>query len=296
MHAAETHRAPVMAGRFYQADPAACRRDAERLCAEPVVLPADLPDILHAAVVPHAGWVCSGRIAALALRVLQQRTVAKTLLITGSVHTMDLRSPALDQATQWDTPLGSVPVDTDLRQALTALDAFDVNDPAHRFEHSVEVQLPFVQALWGASVRIVPCMIPPDGRAAQWGEQLGSLLADWPLPVAIVCSVDLTHYGPNYHFTPAGLGEEGCRWAHQENDKRLLTMMQKLEASQVVEETRSHHNSCGGGAIAATLAACRTLGASRGWILEHSDSARELLRLGHHDRDNSVGYAGVVFG
>ncbi len=296
MSAAHAKREPVVAGRFYESEPDVCRREVERLCAETAQLPDDLPAALYGALVPHAGWVCSGRIAAQTLRVLQQHTRAQTLLITGSVHTVDLRGPALDAAAQWSTPLGDVAVDTDLRQALAGLDDFEVLDRAHTHEHSVEVQLPFIQALWGEAVRIVPCMIGPDDRAASWGERIGKLLAAWLQPVAVICSVDLTHYGPNYGFTPAGFGDEGSRWAHEENDRRLLDRIESLDAGRIVEETRTHHNSCGGGAIAAALAACRTLGALRGRVLEHTNSARELERIGYHDRDNSVGYAGAVFG
>jgi hypothetical protein len=122
------------------------------------------------------------------------------------------------------------------------------------------------------------------------------VLADWPEPVIMVASSDLTHYGPNYRFTPFGEGERGTQWAHDVNDRALLDEIEALRAESIVRITRQHHSACGGGAIAATMAASAELGATRGIVIEHTDSIRELTSLGYTERANSVGYAGVVFG
>lgn len=287
-------RQPVMAGRFYEAASDACAAEAARLC---MALGRDLalPEKLVAAIVPHAGWVCSGRIAGGTFAALAEHTEARTFIITGSVHTMPLARPAIDSADAWRTPLGDVAVDDDLREAVANLEGFEVLDAAHRQEHSVEVNLPLMQAAIGRDIRVVPCMIPPAAEAAPWGEALGRLLDSWRRPVAMICSVDLTHYGPHYGLTPGGTGAAGRQWASA-NDQRLLDLVTSMKSQAIVAETQARQNSCGGGAIAATVAAAGTMGAQRGYLLEHTDSARELAAVGYVEEDNCVGYAGVVFG
>ncbi|MBI1370663.1 MAG: AmmeMemoRadiSam system protein B [Planctomycetes bacterium] len=296
-HAASRIRPPAVAGRFYAADERRCAADAARYCV-PVASLQQLPPTLYGALVPHAGWICSGRVAGMTWATLARRTAAKTIVLTGSVHTMAVFNPTLDSADAWATPLGPLAVDTDLRDALAQLPGAAVQtlDMAHEYEHSLEVQAPMIRAAFGDETRIVPCLIPPAADAVQWGEAIGKLLVNWHAPVVMVVSSDLTHYGPNYRFTPHGVGEAGVTWAHDTNDRRVLDMMLAMNEADIVHETHQHQNACGGGAIAATLAACRALGASHGYLLEHTHSVRELAPLGHSDGLNSVGYAGIVFG
>lgn len=287
-------RNPAVAGRFYDADPRKCAVEAHRLCR--VEREPELPPTLYGAMVPHAGWICSGRIAGRTLATLARRTLARTLILTGSVHTTHLLGPALDGSDCWRTPVGDVQVDHDLRQAMARLPDFGVLDEAHVHEHSLEVQLPLLIETFGPGVKILPVMIGPDERAVQWGRSIGRLMRRWPSPLVMVASSDLTHYGPNFRFTPAGGGEAGRKWATEINDARLLEMILKMQADRIVAETESHHSACGGGAIAAMLAACSELGATRGHLLEHTDSTAVLAPLGRGDPNHSVGYAGVVFG
>lgn len=293
---ANATRYPVAAGRFYEAHASRCTADAAQLLADDPFERADLPGVLHGGIVPHAGWVCSGRIAGLVWRALAERSDARTIFLTGSVHTIDLDRPALDTFDQWQTPLGMIEVDGALREAIAALDEFEVNDDAHLREHSLEVELPLIQQAFGDEVSIVPCMIPPRAGAVRWGEQLGQLFRGWPQDVLVVASSDLTHYGPGYGFTPEGIGETGQRWAHEVNDRLLLERIEAMDADRIVELCHTHRSACGGGAIAAVMAAAKQLGAERGYTIEHTHSSKELAKIGHGDPNNSVGYAAVVFG
>ncbi|MDY7109640.1 MAG: AmmeMemoRadiSam system protein B [Planctomycetota bacterium] len=282
-------RQPVAAGRFYDDDRRRCAAEARRLCAPPVA--AEIPEVLYGAMVPHAGWVFSGRTAGLALAALAARTEARTFVLTGSVHTARLPGPALDSAETWATPLGEVPIDVELRDAIAQLDAFAPRDEAHRFEHSLEVELPLMQTVFGEGMKIVPCLIPPRRKAVAWGAALGRLLLGRRDPIAVIASSDLTHYGPRYGFSPRGVGPDASAWAHETNDRELLSHVERLDAEASLAHALEHHSACGGGAIAAAIAACRALGAQRGYVLEHTDSSR----AGGGGAD-SVGYAGVVFG
>jgi hypothetical protein len=289
---------PAVAGRFYPDSPDRCRAVIQQLLESPPVQSAPpLPDRLFAAIVPHAGWVCSGSVAAHTLAALAARTPARTLFLTGSVHTpFPMLGPTLDSADAWHTPLGPIAVDTDLRDALAALPNSSTLDMAHEYEHALEVQLPILHETFGPDIRILPCMIPPHPDAHHWGRAIGNLLKNRRQPVALICSTDLTHYGPNYRFTPHGSGESGRRWAFDINDQRLLDLIQQMKGDAIVPEVHHHHNACGPGALAAVLAAAQSLGASRAYLLEHTDSTAQLAPLGRTDPDNSVGYAGIVLG
>ena len=287
-------RRPTVAGQFYEEDGQRCGEEARRLCR-----PYDdeeMPPTLCGAMVPHAGWVFSGRVAGGTLATLARHTEAKTFVLTGSVHTMDLARPATDSAEAWMTPLGEVPVDGPLREAINALDEFECRDAAHRHEHSLEVQLPLMQTALADVFAIVPCLIPVRQGAVPWGRALGELLRRWSKPVAMIASTDLTHYGPNYGFHPQGVGEEGRRWASEVNDRALLALAEEMAAERALEHAAKKRSACGGGAIAATIAACKEMGAARGYVLDHTDSAREGAAIGYRDKVNSVGYGGVVFG
>jgi len=288
-------RNPAVAGRFYDDDPNGCAQKAAMFTRPPAQAPT-LPETCVGAVVPHAGWICSGRIAGETFRALASHTEARVFVMTGSVHTMHISRPALDAMDAWATPLGDVLVERDLRQAMANLPGFEAIDDAHTREHSLEVQLPLMQSVFGHGFRIVPCMIPPAERAAEWGNAIGELLNTWREPVAMICSVDLTHYGPNYRFTPEGDGPDGVRWAHDVNDRRLLDMVEKLDTDAVLRDAAEHKSTCGGGALAATLAACRAMGATAGHLIEHSSSDAVLTPIGRADHRNSVGYAGVLLG
>jgi AmmeMemoRadiSam system protein B len=108
----------------------------------------------------------------------------------------------------------------------------------------------------------------------------------------VIGSTDLTHYGPAFSFTPQGTGAQGMTWAKEVNDRRMIQRMLALDAASILPEAASHQNACGAGAVAATLAAARCLGADRAALLEHTTS-REVT--GDASAQDAVGYAGIVF-
>ena len=106
----------------------------------------------------------------------------------------------------------------------------------------------------------------------------------------------MTHYGPGYHFLPQGLGEKGLAWAKDVNDRRLIELMRLMKAEDIIGETGAHHNACGSGAIAATLAACKAAGARQGVLLAHATSYEAARSMQAAVGDDAVGYAAMVFG
>ncbi|HNQ23750.1 MAG TPA: AmmeMemoRadiSam system protein B [Phycisphaerae bacterium] len=287
-------REPVVAGQFYAGEPDACRAAVAELLEECGV-PQQLPRHLLGGLVPHAGWVCSGSVAAGVFKALAASRRPKVIVLFGAAHRHRGRQAALFGSGRWETPLGGIEIDDRLAERILGHTNLIVDDPyAHENEHSLEVQLPLIKHLF-PETKIVPIVVPSVQVAHEVGDAVARTVNAYQYDVVIVGTTDLTHYGPNYGFVPHGIGRDGNRWAKQENDRRFLEVVSELRAEDVVAEARTSHNACGGGAVAATLAAVRALGATRGVLLSHTTSSEVLGAKTGAVQQDSVGYAGVVF-
>lgn len=181
-------RPAVVAGRFYPGDPEDLRATVQGLLSD--VTPVDEP-APKALIAPHAGYPFSGPIAASAYARL--RPAAHTLrrvVLVGPSHFVAFEGLAAPSARAFATPLGEVPVDTTALGEILHFHQVQVFDPAHRNEHSLEVQLPFLQVVL-REFTIVPLLV---GDAAP-GEIAEVLLALWGGPeTLLVISSDLSHY------------------------------------------------------------------------------------------------------
>jgi len=284
-------RQPVVAGQFYPADRAGCIRLIEQCLPER--LPEDLPERIVAGVVPHAGWVYSGPTAAKVFAAVRARNALETFVLFSAMHRWGATRPAVYAEGAWATPLGEAEVDADLARAVLEegrgllIDAPE----AHAGEHSAEVQVPFIKHLF-PQARILPILIPPDDQAVPAGEAVARAVGSLGKEVVVIGTSDLTHYGAMYYgFAPAGTGERALEWVRA-NDGRIIDLMLRMRAEEIVPETAANHNACGGGAIAATVAAARALGAEQGILLEYTTSYHVMPR---GPATNFVGYAAVVF-
>ena len=289
-------RQAYRAGSFYEANAAACRQAAQKIL-QSAQLPKDLPKGIVGGLVPHAGWVFSGRTAAVTLKAMAAANRLSRVVIFGADHWGIARGGAVYDQGSWQTPLGELPVDAELAAALLkACPQLHSDERAHAREHSIEVQLPLMQVLQ-KGIKIVPINVMPSPEAAPIGRAVGEVLArDFP-EAGVVGSTDLTHYGPQYGFTPGGMGDAGLEWA-RENDRRVLKLVEMMRAEQIVEESDARRNACGGGAMAAAVAAAAAMGAKQGLLLEYTSSAevlRQMERLSDGQISDAVGYAAVVF-
>ena len=285
---------------FYPAEPAACQRLARALLAGPAGSPAPAPSTRPAlgAIVPHAGWIASGAIAGESLRTLAASCGAapQVVVVFAAVHTpIDLPLAALDFHDWWAVPGGESAVAQELGGRLVeSSDLFAVDGRLHAREHAVEVELPLIQAAWpGASV--LPVEVPLIDDAAEIGRRAAEQVRAAGVTAVFLASSDLTHYGPSYHFAPAGVGLEGLAWA-KDNDRRLLERVAAMDVAAVVPEVRERANACGGGAIAAMLSACREFGATQVTVLRHANSFETLASVAPQRPVDAVGYAAVVVG
>jgi len=281
-----SERQPAVAGRFYPGTSAACEHALDELVQGLETRAA------IGAIVPHAGWVYSGRTAARGIAAVSDAR-PETVVIFGAVHVLDMNDASVFAEGSWATPVGSVEIDGELGRRVAQAGVV-ANDPrAHRGEHSIEVEVPLIQRLVG-SVAILPVMVRPGPRAAEVGVVCAEAAMALGRGVVFVGSTDLTHYGPAFGFEPHGQGEEGIRWAKEVNDRRFIRLIEDLDADGVVPEAAANYNACGAGAVAATIAAARVAGAETYTELEHITSADHGLAEGLPAL-NSVGYEAGVF-
>jgi hypothetical protein len=193
----------------------------------------------------------------------------------------------------WQTPLGEIAIDADLSgRILEELGELVVGDSLpHKSEHSLEVQLPYIQYLF-PDTQIVPIMVPPESNALEIGEKIARIAGEIETQVIFIGSTDLTHYGRNFAFAPRGIGPGALEWMKNENDRRLVGICERMEAEKVLEEVEKHHNACGAGAIGALLSSVKTSGSKGGTLLKYTTSFDES---GGGDYSVIVGYMGMVF-
>ena len=174
----ERIREPAVAGMFYPAGPEELRMQIEAFLAAANPKKGSSP---KAIIVPHAGTIYSGPIAATAYATLRPEGISRVVLL-GPSHHVFLHGLAASSADAWRTPLGNVP--------LEQTDVVPVNDSAHEREHSLEVQLPFLQTVLG-EFKLVPLVVG-DATQEEVAETLDAL---WGGPeTLVVISSDLSHY------------------------------------------------------------------------------------------------------
>jgi len=294
-------RPPAVAGTFYPADAGACVAQARSFVEQANLAPAATEKkIWIGGVVPHAGWVCSGAIAGQTIAALSASSSARPVdlvVVFGAVHTPEaLDVAALDDHARWDIPGGGVdlPAELERRLAESSANLFCVDERFHCREHAVEVELPLIRVAWPHAV-VLPVEVPVVDMAERIGMATARAVQRANMTAVYLASSDLTHYGPAYRFVPAGVGLGALDWARG-NDRRLLDLVVDLRVDRIVTEVRGRMNACGGGAIAAMLAACRAHGATAGKVLRHANSYETLAGIADQGPENAVGYASVVVG
>ncbi len=284
-------REPWVAGTFYPADPAACRREAREYLSRGR-LNGNLPADPIGGIVPHAGWRFSGAICGKVLGYLASKRSPQTIVFTGTVHVPEVRYPSTMTMGTWRTPVGDMDVDCEFAQRLVATGLVQDFPQGFVREHSIEVPLPMT-ILAFPRAWLVPLMVPPTVSGVELGQAVAEVGRALGRDLLLLASSDLTHYGPNYGFTPVGLGEPALQWTRTENDRAILEAIERLEAERIVPMVAKRRNACGPAAIATVLAGARQLGAQRGYILEYATS-HDVLPMG--PPDNFVGYVGAVLG
>ncbi len=288
-------RKPIVANQFYPGQHDSCIDEINR-CLDERTIDVALPEVIVAGIVPHAGWMFSGSLAAMVFSaILQQHEKVHTFVIFGAAHGYFGPAPAVYDKGFWETPLGEIAVDEELAEAVLSDGPAIADQRAHTNEHSIEVQIPFIQYLF-AGAKILPIIVPPAGQSIELGTKIGELICEQDTK-KIVCigSTDLTHYGRRYGFAPMGMGADALKWASNVNDKRFIESALKMEPQRILASAAENCNACGAGAAAATVAAAKKLGSTQGLLLAHTNSSEQMFRKMGTTSTESVGYAAMVF-
>lgn len=277
-------RRPTQAGSFYAGDAESLRRQIED-CFLHEFGPRKLPTVkangsrrIVGLICPHAGYMCSGPVAADAYYALASDGKPDTVVILGPNHTGYGSGLAVAAEGVWRTPLGDVEIDGETAsQIVQKAHIVDVDELAHRFEHSIEVQLPFLQFLYGSAFKFVPvCFQMQDGASAvEVGKALATVLEG--RNAVVIASSDLTHYEPQRVAVA--------------KDRLVLKAVEDMDVNQfysVIEE--QDVTACGYGPIAALMTAAIALGAKEADLLCYKTSGDVL-----GDYSGVVGYAAVCF-
>jgi AmmeMemoRadiSam system protein B len=290
----EKVRKPAVAGQFYEGDKTSLEHRI-RECFLDERGPKTLPVInqgktnLRGVIVPHAGYIYSGAIAAHSYNYLSQNGFADTFIILGPNHTGMGSGVSVMTEKDWETPLGTVPINETLAKKIQK-GIIDKDDNAHMYEHSIEVQLPFLQfSAKDKKFDFVPvCMSMQDFETSR---EVGKILADTVKntnsKTVIIASTDFSHAGFNYMSMPPS-GVRVDTYAEKQ-DKLAIDQILKMNPEGLIDTVHKNNiTMCGYGPVAAMLTATKILGAKHVELLKYGTSYEV------HPGSSCVGYGALI--
>ena len=277
-------RRPTQAGAFYAGSQQSLKAQIEG-CFKHKLGPGTLPKIANrklpnvvGLVCPHAGYMYSGPVAAHSYNCLAEDGKPDAVVILGPNHTGRGSALAVMREGVWSTPLGEVEIDTATADAITrASGIIDVDDSAHAFEHSIEVQLPFLQFLYGSSFKFVPiCFLMQDLESSrEVGVAVAKALEG--KNAVVIASTDMTHYEPQR--------------SAEKKDKAAIEAVLKMDEARLYSTVEGFSISmCGFAPTMALIVAAKALGAKEAELLCYKTSGDVV-----GDYSAVVGYASIAF-
>lgn len=264
-------RYPVVSGQFYPADPFELKRLVLDCLGESQARQAAV-----GVMVPHAGYAYSGPVAGAVFNLVR---IPELVIILGPNHTGRGAGFALAPPGRWQTPLGEVEVpDLSGRGFPGPGSKLRLDSEAHRYEHSIEVQLPFLQVSAGGPLAIVPISIASLELEPilRLGAELADFIGTSGTPALVIASSDLTHYEPDRLV--------------RGKDRYALEAVLSLDPAGLLDRVVEREISmCGAGPAAVMLETARRLGATEARLAAYATSGEVS-----GDYDSVVGYAGVT--
>jgi MEMO1 family protein len=271
-------RQPAVAGRFYPGNAQLLRAEVETFTTARATAGQEAAETKIAAIgciVPHAGYMYSGAVAGAVYRRLK---LPHRCIILCPNHTGKGEPLAIMSEGAWRTPLGDVAIDTELAESLkSSLSLLSEDQEAHRYEHALEVQLPFLQVL-RPGTQFVPITVGTRNFEvlSALGRVIGKALAELPEPVLVIASSDMNHYESDS--------------VTRMKDQRAIEQVLALDPRGLYDTIREGEISmCGYGPATIMLTAARHLGATKAELIRYATSGEVS-----GDRDMVVGYAGIA--
>jgi hypothetical protein len=273
-------RKPVVAGQFYP-DKKEDLKDMIKYCMEHKYGPGNKSltsnEKIFGIIVPHAGYVYSGPTACHSYKSIAFQN-PELVIIIGPNHFGIGRDAATMIDAQWQTPLGTVEVDSESAKQIAEISKFiEIDEYSHSQDHSLEVQIPMLQEILSNNFQILPIIL--RAQDMETAIDVGNTVSEIAKKknTIIVASSDFTHYEEN-------------SFAHHQ-DKALIEPILEMNIEkfyQVLNERRV--TACGYGAMASTMIACKNLGATKGELLSYATSGDVS-----GDTESVVGYSAIKF-
>jgi len=277
-------RIPAVAGTFYEGSEKKLKNQIEE-CFLSKIGVGKLPEVnpkgdrkIFGLICPHAGYMYSGPVASHGFYELAKDGIPSNVIILGPNHHGTGKSISVSKQDFWQTPLGKIEINKKLIQSITA-DSNIVyeDDAAHLLEHSIEVQLPFLQYLYGNKFKLVP--ISMADQSLESCMELGRSIADEAQidDILVIASTDLTHY-------------EDAQTAKRK-DSAVIKNILDLDADKMYETILKQDISmCGPGPVAVLISAAEVVGANKTQLLKYANSGDTS-----GDYGQVVGYATITF-
>ena len=263
-------RQPQVAGQFYPANPSVLREEIDKLLEK-----KEKKENALGVVSPHAGYAYSGRVAG---ACFSQVKLTKTVIILGPNHTGYGMPFSIMTEGTWQMPMGKVEIDASLAKNILKKSNYLQKDlEAHLYEHSIEVQLPFLQYNL-AEVKIVPIVLSSADFATydEIGKAIALALKEAKEKCLIVASSDMTHYEPED--------------AAKDKDHLAIQAILKLDGEELLRQIKKFNiTMCGFGPVVCMLSATKELGASSARLMKYETSGKAS---GNYS--SVVGYAGIT--
>ena len=269
-------REPAVSGTFYPGNPKTLTHDIEQYLSD--ATPADIQGDIKGLISPHAGYMYSGPVAAWGYKALSGRRY-DTVIVLAPSHRSYFSVAAVLQRGGYRTPLGVVEIDERFASGLLKQGGPVISDPhAHQDEHSLEVQVPFLQYVL-KDFRLVPIIM--GAHDVELCQELASALLrameDGTKQFLVVGSTDLSHYYPYRHAV--------------ELDSHVVERLDRFDVHGFVEDLASEKcEACGAGPIITTMMATRQMGADAARVLRYANSGDVS-----GDKATVVGYVSCVF-
>lgn len=281
-------RKPIVAGMFYESEKEALKEQIKE-CFLSEFGPGKLPEnkkenTILGVIAPHAGYPYSGACAAYSYKEIAESKSPDIFIMLGLSHSGYGSCISMED---WETPLGIVETDKDFGRSLMKSTGLKPNEAAHRQEHSIEVQLPFLQFINKNKIKIMPIISSNDMLYDELAKKITGTIKDTNKKACILASSDFTHYGVNYGYFPF---QTNVKENLYNLDNNAIKHIKNLDAYRFLDYTeQTGATICGKFPIAVMVEICKLLGGKNAKLLKYYTSGDIM-----HDYDSVVGYASLI--